>query len=172
MYSLEVPSQFRALFQRGSASKGIILRLCVGLGQIHGRRVGTQCAHGQSGEEVQHVEHVHVPASTKKAANPTLHSSVLHSYLACFPVKSGLLPRCIPQGMKADVEQRREGVGEIQDTNCSNDASETGEVRNRSSNNVRNRPVDRDDADPEEFARPIRERGRLEELDEYVVVDH
>jgi len=61
-------------------------------------------------------------------------------------------------------------VGELQNANSSHNTSKTREVRNTSSNDERNRPVNRDQSSPEDLSRLRGQRWSVEHLDENVVV--
>lgn len=69
-----------------------------------------------------------------------------------------------------DVQDGREGVGELQDARCRDDGGEAGEIGNGGADDESDGPVAWDDGHPEEFAGPLVKRRGAEEFDGDVVV--
>lgn len=73
--------------------------------------------------------------------------------------------------MERDAQRWREHVREGQDAGGADDGGQAAKGRDRGCDDVRDDPVDGDEDCPEDFAGALRERGRVEEVDEEIGVD-
>ena len=72
----------------------------------------------------------------------------------------------------AQSQHRRERVAELHDTECRNDGNQAEEIRDGGRNDESDGPVNGNDDGPEDFAFLGGQRGRAEQIHEYVVVEH
>ena len=68
------------------------------------------------------------------------------------------------------MQQRRKRIRKLQDTKRRNDRRQTGEIWDRSRNDERNSPVNRDEGGPGEFSLRRRERREAQKLDADVII--
>lgn len=78
---------------------------------------------------------------------------------------------CILQSLVAKMEHRRKSVGEIKDARGSHDTRKPYKVRNSSSNDISDRPINGYDCDPEFLARLNPKWRCPEEIDENVIIE-
>ena len=153
------------------APKSIDLRLRINENQILHRSPNAQPSRRQGTQEIQNVPHIQIPIPRHEPPHQSLHARVLQTDLA----RNGVVALAALQGVLLDVEgevqEGREGVGELQDAGCRDDGREARESGDGGADDEGDGPVDGDEDHPEEFAVFVGERRSVEEFDAYVVVE-
>lgn len=139
-------------------------------------RVSTETSKSKSTEQVEDVEDAHVEilaggeAGEEETADKATETRVIADNLSILGLVTFTLLEGKLLGPVYNGEERREGVGEVQDTESGNHRCQTREVRNGSGNDKSNGPVDRDENNPGNFTALGGERREAEELDKDAVV--
>ena len=87
-----------------------------------------QAASSKPAEEVDDIPHVHIPISRHEATDDALDTDILAIDRAGSRVKSLVIAECILFDVVRKIQERRKGVGELKDTDGSNNGCEAGEV--------------------------------------------
>lgn len=158
--------------QRRLAAKSIQLRNRIDLDQVHNGSIYTEGTQGHGAEEVQQIEDVEVPTGTEEAAHPAPDSAIARRQLAGAWVEPGFSLHGGLLDLIANVQKRRERVRKLQDADGGDDAGEAGEIGNRCSDYIGDRPVDGDESKPDISAALAFQRRSLEKFDKNIVIEH
>ena len=153
------------------AAKSIDLGFRVNENEILHGSPNAQPGRRERAQKVDDVPHIQIPIPRHEASHQALHARVLQADLS----GDGVVALTAEQGVLLDVEgevqERREGVGELEDAGGGDDGCEAGESGDCGSDNEGDGPVDGDEDHPEEFAIFMSERRGIEKFDAYVVVE-
>ena len=153
------------------APKSIDLRLRINENQILDRGPNAQTSRRQGTQKVHNIPHIQIPIPRHEPPHQSLHARVLQTDLA----RNGVVALAAAEGVFLDVEgevqEGREGVGELQDAGGGDDGREAGESGDGGADDEGDGPVDGDEGDPEEFAVFVGEERCVEEFDADVVVE-
>ena len=166
-------SQSSRHIKRRVAAKGIELRLRIDDDQILHRGPNAQPHRRQRPHQINHIPHIQPPPPGHKPARQPPHANVQPRDAPRDGIEP--LPLTGPQGVLAhregEVQEGREGVGELDDAGRADDGGEAAEVGDRGPDDEGQAPVDGDERRPELFAGAVRQGGEVQELDGYVVVE-
>ena len=154
------------------AAKSIDLRFRVNENEILDGGPNAQPGRRERAQKIDDVPHIQVPIPRHEPSHQPLHASVLQADLS----GDGVVALTAAQGVLFDVEgevqERREGVGELEDAGGGDDGREAGESGDCGTDNEGDGPVDGDEDHPEEFAILVSEGRGIEEFDADDVVEH
>ena len=153
------------------AAKSIDLRFRVNENEILHGGPDAQPGRGERAQKVDDVPRIQVPIPRHEPSHQALHASVLQADLS----RDGVVALAAAQGVLFDVEgevqEGREGVGELEDAAGGGDGCEAGESGDCGTDDEGDGPVDGDEDHPEEFAISVSEGRGIEEFNAYVVVE-
>lgn len=152
------------------AAKGIKLRLRVYENQILDRGPDTQPGRRQRTQKVDNVPNVQIPIPSHETSHQPLHAPILQTDLSSGRVEALAAAKGVFLDVEGKVQERGEGVGELDDADRGDDGGESGEGGDGGADHEGDGPVDGDESHPEEFAVLVGEGWRAEELDGYVVI--
>ena len=131
--------------------------------------ISSQDRTAKCAQHVEEVERLDVPPSGK----PALESSEARIQM-CDPSGGRIETLAGLHGMLPDFEakheERREGVGELQDADGGDEGGQVRELRDRGGDNEGDDPIDWHNAHPQELASLLGQRGKVEHIREEIVV--
>lgn len=140
--------------------------------QVQDGAVSTQSRQRKRTEHVEDVERIHVPPVGHEPTHPAFRTRVEFDNLSRRRVETFTFAHGVALDAVEDGKQRRERVGELQDTDCGDHAGETGEVGDARGDHKGYGPVDWDHGDPCNLAGFGGQWWGGEYFDENVVVEH
>ena len=153
------------------APKSIKLRFRINQDQILHRGPDAQPGRRQGAQEINNIPHIQIPILRHEPPHQPLDASVVQDDVAGDGVEALAALEGVFLDVEGQVEERGEGVGELEDAKGGDDAGEAGEVGDRGADDKGDGPVDGDDGHPDPFARLVGERGGAEDFDADVVVE-
>lgn len=151
-----------------SAQIGIVL---VGIDHSLESGVETQNAGGAAAEIVDEVEQV-PPELLLEAADPSLHTAVEVANLARGLVEDFTGQHCVALGFEANHQERREGVGELQDATGADEDDPCVDLGHRGGDDPSEHPVDGHEGDPDPLAGLGFEEREVKKVTSEVVVEN
>jgi len=133
------------------AAESIKLRHRVNQDQILHRRPNPQPRRRETAEEVEEIEDVEPPASSHKSPHHALDPPILASSGAGGWFKALTRAQSVLLDVVGEMQEGREGVRELQNTDGGNDSCEAGEIGDGGADDEGDGPVDGNDGDPKEF---------------------
>ena len=164
------PSYLSRQVEGRSARKGVQLRILKGLDHPGDGGIRAETGGDEGTEEVEHVEHVHVPGPGHEAADPSLHAVVVAGDAAGGGVEALVGAHRVLLDEVAEREDGRERVAELNDTEGRHDGDEPEEIGDGGRDDEGEGPVDRDDDGPEDLTLVGGQGREVGEIHQDVVV--